>query len=117
MDSNVIFSQININDLGELIGEKVKAAIKNIAPPPATTQQQETPVLFPRMLEVTGLKERTARAKIAASEIPYYQRGGKLYFFESELIEWVRTGKVKTQKEISEEATTYLQNKKRGKLL
>lgn len=113
MESNVVLSSININELGALIGQQVSEAIKNIAPAPPTSPKPETPVLFPRMLEVTGLKERTARAKIAAGDIPYYQQGGKLYFFESELIAYIKAGKVKTTAEITTEAKDYLQSKNR----
>ena len=116
MDNNVVFSPINITELGALIGQQVSEAIKNIAPIPPASPAEETPVLFPRMLEITGLKERTARAKIAAGEIQYYQQGGKLYFFESELIAYIKSGKVKTKAEIATEATDYLQNKNRRSL-
>jgi len=114
MDNSVLLSPININELGALIGQQVSEAIKNIAPIPPASPAEETPVLFPRMLEITGLKERTARAKIAAGEIPYYQQGGKLYFFESELIAYIKSGKVKTTKEIAAEASDYLQKNKKG---
>jgi len=116
MDNSVLLSPISINELGTLIGKQVSEAIKNIAPLPPAPPTRETPVLFPRMLEVTGLKERTARAKIAAGELPYYHKGGKLYFFESELILWIKEGKVKTKLEIVAEATKFITRKNRRQL-
>lgn len=40
--------------------------------------------------------------------IPYYKRGNKLYFSKQRLVEWIQEGKVKTNKEINEEADKYV---------
>lgn len=47
-------------------------------------------------------------------EIPHCKTGKKLIFNRNELIEWVGNHRVKTKKEIEDEATNYLINR-RGK--
>ncbi len=46
-------------------------------------------------------------------EIPVSKKGKRLYFIRSELMEWVKTGKRKTNIEIDQEATNYIMRKKR----
>lgn len=40
--------------------------------------------------------------------IPYYKKGGRLYFSKQQLIQWVTSGKKRTLEEISEESDSYL---------
>jgi excisionase family DNA binding protein len=44
----------------------------------------------------------TIYSKVSKNEIPVNKQGKKLYFYKSELIEWVRAGRVKTNEEIVE---------------
>lgn len=36
-------------------------------------------------------------------EIPMYRKGKKLYFLRSEIIEWIKSGRIKTIAEIEQE--------------
>jgi predicted DNA-binding transcriptional regulator AlpA len=56
-------------------------------------------------MKVATLYEKTSRKLI-----PHFKRGNKLYFQLSEIQQWVRSGKVKTQGEIECEATTFTLN-------
>ncbi|GLB49841.1 DNA-binding protein [Neptunitalea sp. Y10] len=53
-------------------------------------------------------------SKISRNEVPYYKRGKKVYFLKSEIDEWLKTGKRKTNTEIEQEAQEFLSNKKKG---
>lgn len=45
--------------------------------------------------------------------IPYYKKGGKtMHFLRSEIIEWIKTGRIKTNEELEIEAATYVTLKK-----
>lgn len=44
--------------------------------------------------------------------IPYHKRGKKLIFLKSEIDEWLKSGRVKTNAEIEAEADQYLSTKK-----
>lgn len=43
--------------------------------------------------------------------IPYHKRGKKLIFLKSEIDEWLKSGRVKTNSEIEAEAESYLNTK------
>lgn len=45
-------------------------------------------------------------------EIPYSKKGGKTFFFKSELIQWLKDGKQKTLQELSADADSYLKSKR-----
>jgi excisionase family DNA binding protein len=53
-------------------------------------------------------------SKISRNEVPYYKRGKKVYFLKSEIDEWLKQGKCKSNVEIEKEAEAYLSDKKRG---
>ena len=56
-------------------------------------------------LKITTLYEKTSRKLI-----PHFKKGNKLYFSQSELEEWIKKGKIKTNVEIAAEAATYILN-------
>jgi len=60
-----------------------------------------------------GLKEQTVRVKASKKEIPHSKVGGRLWFSLSELDEWIRSQKVKTNDELSAEADAHLKKLKR----
>jgi hypothetical protein len=54
-------------------------------------------------------------SKISRNEVPHYKRGKKLYFLKSEIDEWLRQGKCKSNVEIEQEAEAYLTKLKRNR--
>lgn len=42
----------------------------------------------------------TIYSKVSRNEIPVNKQGKRLYFYKSELIEWIRSGRVKTNEEV-----------------
>ncbi len=55
-------------------------------------------------------------SKISRNEVPHYKRGKKIYFLKSEIDEWLKEGKCKSNSELEKEAEAYLlTNKKRLK--
>jgi excisionase family DNA binding protein len=58
-------------------------------------------------LKVNTLYEKTSR-----KQIPHFKKGNKLYFYLSELEQWVKQGKVKTSEEIACDAVTFTLKKK-----
>jgi len=65
------------------------------------------------------LPDKPAKATIYAyvhsMVTPFHKGQKKLRFLKSEIDEWLKTGKRKTQSDISKEADRYLANKKGGK--
>ena len=56
---------------------------------------------------VTGLAKSTIYSLASKKMIPHSKQGKRLYFRRSELLDWIRAGRRKTQDEIRAEAHTY----------
>lgn len=74
----------------------------------------ETPIQLDEVIPITGLSKPTLYAYVQRNEIPYHKKGNRLYFFKSEIIDWIKTGKQKTVKELEAEADNFLSNHKKG---
>ena len=61
-----------------------------------------------------NLSTPTIYGKVSRNEIPVNKQGKRLYFYKSELAEWIKSGRKKTVSEIAQEADEYLGNRKRG---
>jgi excisionase family DNA binding protein len=61
------------------------------------------------MLSVPTLYSKTSKG-----ELPVMKRNGRLYFSSTELMQYVKDGRKKSNKEIEAEADTYLLNSKKG---
>ncbi|MCG2419989.1 helix-turn-helix domain-containing protein [Aequorivita sp. F47161] len=74
----------------------------------------ETPIQLDEVVPITGLTKPTLYGYVQRNEIPYHKKGNRLYFFKSEIIDWIKTGKQKTLKEVEADADAYLSNKNKG---
>mgnify|MGYP000135587209 CR=1 FL=1 len=59
-------------------------------------------------------KKPTWYSKISRQEVPHYKRGKKVYFLKSEIDEWLKQGRKKSNAEIEQKAEAYLSNNKKG---
>jgi len=57
-------------------------------------------------LQISTLYEKTA-----ARLVPHFKKGNRLYFYRKDLEEWLRECRVKTQRELRGEASTFTLNK------
>ena len=53
---------------------------------------------------------------IGEHAIPYHKRGRKLSFSQKEIDAWLQTGRHKTDAEMSEEAVTFINHRREGRL-
>lgn len=47
----------------------------------------------------------------SSNTVPYFKKEGKLYFLKSHLLEWIKSGRVKTHAELDDEAEKYVSSK------
>lgn len=66
-----------------------------------------------QLSELLGLAKPTLYKYTSGRIIPCYKKGKKLYFKKSEIIEWIAESKVKTIKEIEDEAINSLIRRKK----
>lgn len=60
-----------------------------------------------------NLSVPTIYSKVSRKEIPVNKQGKRLYFYKSELINWIKSGRRKTAFEIRQEAERMLSSNKR----
>ena len=58
--------------------------------------------------------KQTWYSKLHKNEVPHYKRDKKVYFLKSEIDEWLKKGKRKSNAELEQEAEMYLSNNKKG---
>jgi excisionase family DNA binding protein len=61
-----------------------------------------------------SLSTPTLYSKVSRKEIPVNKQGKRLYFYKSELAEWIKAGRKKTYSEIEREAQQYVIIRKKG---
>ncbi|KQC31839.1 hypothetical protein AAY42_17290 [Flagellimonas eckloniae] len=61
----------------------------------------EIPIGIAEASKFLGRSNQTIYKDVQSGNIPYYKKGGKLYFLKSELLEWVKSGKMKTSLDLS----------------
>ena len=68
------------------------------------------------VMELTGLARQTIYGRVSKGTIPYYKAedGKRLRFKKIEIIEWMKSGKKKSEEEIQQEVENYI-NSSKGK--
>ena len=84
-------------------------------------ERQETPTEHPEQLlttqeaaEFLSLAVPTIYSKVSKGELPVMKRSKRLYFSSTELMEYLKQGRKKSNAEIEQEAKAYLLNNKKG---
>jgi len=77
-----------------------------------TQPEIEMPISINEVAKLTSLTKSTIYVYVQRNFIPFYKKGSRLKFFKSEIIEWIKTGKKKTLKELEAEADDYLSKRK-----
>jgi excisionase family DNA binding protein len=60
-----------------------------------------------------NLSVPTIYSKVCRKEIPVNKQGKRLYFYKSELISWIKSGRKKTAAEIRQDAASMLASNRR----
>ena len=112
---NVVLSPIDPETLISSISERVTAnilkAVRNEQP---TTDQPEQLLTIQEAAEFLSLTVPTMYSKVSKGELPVMKRSKRLYFSRTELLEYLKDGRKKSNAEIEQEAKAYLFNNKKG---
>lgn len=114
MNKTVLIS-LPIEDLQTVIIDCVNSCLKN------NTQESKTPTEQPEQLltvqeaaQFLNLTVPTIYSKVSKGELPVMKRSKRLYFSSTELMEYLKEGRKKSNAEIEAEAEAYLLNNKKG---
>ena len=108
--NNIVLSTRNIDDfITDLANEVVrKINLENTLKPSEPQPEIELPILIDEVVPITGFTKPTIYRNCQQNTIPYSKKNGRLFFFKSEIIAWIKEGKQKTIKELQVEANAYL---------
>lgn len=79
-----------------------------------TTDQPEQFLTIQEAAEFLSLTVPTMYSKVSKGELPVMKRSKRLYFSRTELLEYLKDGRKKSNAEIEQEAKAYLLNNKKG---
>lgn len=94
--------------------ESLLLDIKHSSPTEALTNEPKDELLtVQEAAQFLKLTVPTIYSKVSRNELPVMKKGKRLYFSQKELLEYLQTGRKKTNTEIAAEADAYLQKSKR----
>ena len=112
---NVVFTNLSIPEIRQLFRQELETYFEaNKQPEQTPTDQPEQLLTIQEAAEFLSLTVPTIYSKVNRKEIPFMKRGKRLYFSSTELMEYIKKGRRKTNVEIEQEAEAYLLNNKKG---
>ena len=78
------------------------------------TDQPEQLLTIQEAAEFLSLTVPTMYSKVSKGELPVMKRSKRLYFSRTELLDYLKDGRKKSNAEIEQEAKAYLLNNKKG---
>lgn len=112
---NVVFTNLSIPEIRQLFRQELETYFE------ANKQPEQTPTEHPEQLlsiqqaaKFLNLTVPTMYSKVSKGELPVMKQGKRLYFSRTELMEYVKTGRKKSNAEIEAEAKAYLLNNKKA---
>lgn len=112
---NLVLSPIDpeklIADISERVTANILKAVQNNNP---TTEQPEQLLTIQEAAQFLNLTVPTIYSKVSKGELPVMKRSKRLYFSRTELLDYLKEGRKKSNAEIEAEAEAYLLNNKKG---
>ena len=116
MEKNIF----TFDDLPQAVGHlseeirEIKAMLAQRLEPQSTPTQDQI-LTVGEAAAFLSLSVPTVRSKVHRGELPSMKKGNRVYFSQSELMEYLKTGKRKSNSEIEMEAQMHL-NERKGEL-
>lgn len=114
MNKTVLIS-LPIEDLQTVIIDCVNSCLRNNKQ--ESTKPQESPeqlLTIQEAAEFLSLTVPTMYSKVSKGELPVMKRSKRLYFSRTELLDYLKQGRKKSNAEIEAEAEAYLSNNKKA---
>jgi len=112
---NLVLSPIDpeklITDISERVTANILKAVQNNNP---TAEQPEQLSTIQEAAQFLNLTVPTIYSKVSKGELPVMKRSKRLYFSSTELMEYLKEGRKKSNAEIEQEAEAYLSNNRKG---
>jgi hypothetical protein len=100
--------ELRLTNIEKMLVNLTKANFTNFQ----ETEKEETPISVADAASLLGYQESTIYTLCSKKQIPHYKQGKFLWFFRSELIQYVKSGKRKTEDELLSESLLHQPKKK-----
>ena len=110
---NYVLSPIDPEKLINDISERITANILRAFQKNPTNEQPEQLLTVQEAAQFLNLTVPTIYSKVSKGELPVMKRSKRLYFSSTELMEYLKEGRKKSNAEIDKEAETYLSNNRK----
>lgn len=112
MDKTVLIS-LPIEDLQTVIIDCVNSCLLNNKQTQTPTDHPEQLFTIQKASEFLSLSVPTIYGKVSRKEIPFMKKGKRLYFSPTELMDYLKGDRKKSQEEIIKEVDSFLVKKKK----
>ena len=112
--------QFTFEDLPHILG-KLNSKINRIEKLLRENQMGQSSGIDEELLSIDGasrllkLSVATIYTKVCKNEIPVNKQGKRLYFYRAELLDWIKSGRIKTITEIQQEVEVKFNAKESSK--
>lgn len=107
-----VFFNVPLSKLEPIFKRWIKEAQAETPPKKVdATNQQEQFLNIQEAAEFLSLTVPTMYSKVSKGELPVMKRSKRLYFSRTELLEYLKQGRKKSNAEIEQEAQAYLKKK------
>lgn len=110
---NISLIALSEPQLRDLFRKELNDFFTSHQPAPGSSHDSDELFTVQQTAEFLNLAETTVYVKVQRKELPVCKRGGRLYFSKSDLIEYIKSGRIKTQEEIEQQAERYASFKKK----
>ncbi len=112
---NVVFTNLSIPEIRQLFRQELETYFEaNKQPEQPTTEQPEQLLTIQEAAKFLHLSVPTLYSKCSKGELPVMKRSKRLYFSRTELLDYLKEGRKKSNAEIEAEAKAYLSNNKKA---
>lgn len=109
--NELMLTSIKKEELSELIEQSVRKVLLETPVNPSDENESDFLTIEQAAIFV-NLAKATIYALCSMGKIPVLKKGKRLYFVKTELTEWLRSGRKKTNDEIELEAINYVNGKR-----
>lgn len=108
---------ITFDNLPQMVGllfqeiQELKVLVNESARFKVETTPSDRILQLDEVLQLLSCKKATIYKKTSTNEIPHMKIGGKLYFSEKDILEYLKKGKVLSHQEIDKLAESYITKK------
>lgn len=112
MIENVVFTQLSIPEIRQMFRQELESYFDTKSKTePTPTDPPEQLLTIQEAAQFLKLTVPTMYSKVSKGELPVMKRSKRLYFSRTELMEYIKTGRKKSNAEIEAEAESYLKKK------